>query len=146
MVTIRIVSWIHLCWGTTMLALDYVPRPFGSLEPFLQFMPVRELGVFLVVTALLALTATHWPRIYVKWPMVVPLAAVPQQALLVWGVAWAILTIFGGETHTWLEEARTWYGCSYQTVLATFHMTSMYQMYKLAMIKSEVVSHAHRRN
>ncbi|MGD9726054.1 MAG: hypothetical protein AB7L09_21235 [Nitrospira sp.] len=142
MITVRIVSWIHLCWGITMMTLNYVPRPFGSLEPFLQYLPIWELGIILTVTATLALTATHFPSLFLKRPWVVPLAAVPQQFALVWGVAWAANTIVLSLIYEHTMDVRTWYGASYQMVLAVFHAMGLYNMYKLAIIGTEVDNHA----
>lgn len=134
MITIRIVSWVHMLWGLTMIWLNAVPRPFGSLEPFLQHLPPTTLGVILVILSIVALLGSHNAHKLRRSGMVwaAPLSAVPQQFALFWGVAWAVLVLMEK------FDARTLYGCEYQTILAIFHFIGLKQLYAAAIIETEV--------
>lgn len=130
---IRIISWIHLAWGLSMLAFwalgVAMPRPFGSLEAYLAYLSAPALGACLFATSLLSFTALHMGR---EWPWAMALGVVPQQLVLLWGVLWSVLALVEG----WAEgpgfDPRTWLGCSYLTVLSVYHGLAIARVYGVA--------------
>ena len=134
---IKMVSWIHLLWGLSMVALGQVPRPFGQLEAFLVIVdavgyPTWLLGAVFITSGLFALAAMRFaPRLQAH-PHIVPLALMPQQLLLTIGV------IFSGEQLLATFDSRIWYAACTQIVFAAFHAIGMYRLYQAVIIEANL--------
>lgn len=131
---IKVVSWIHLLWGLTMLLTGEVPSLFGQLEVFLVFIDfvgwsVNVLGAVFTVSGLSAiLTCRYAPRLWFV-PHAIPVLLLPQQLLLTAGLMYAI------ELLVWYGyDVRALYAGIVQLVFCTFHMRVMYEIYRAKLL------------
>lgn len=132
MAAIRIVSWIHGLWGASILCFPLIgtemPRPFGSQEAFLTYMPPWVMASIMLGSALAcrlilrAFPEKHW---------LVIAGVVPQQLILLWGVAWGLL-LFVEALISWEFDPRGWLGLCYLTALSWFHAREIATLYARA--------------
>jgi len=80
MKVIRMVSSIHILWGSSLMFLP-VPRPFGALEPYFVLFSTSGAGAVLTFSGALPLLALHLKRF-----RCLLCSVVPQQMLLFWAL------------------------------------------------------------
>lgn len=136
---IKMVSWIHLVWGISMIVLGVVPRPFGQLEAFLQILddlgwPVPLLGAVFCLSGLVSIVTLRYTYKFRKRPHFVPMALMPQQLLLTVGILFFCKEII-------LDgfDARLWYSGCIQVVFGAFHGIGMYHLYRAVIIEAQTL-------
>lgn len=135
---IKLVSWVHLLWGFSMISFGLVPRPFGQLEAFLTFIDATgyslvSLGVVFVASASLAIFSLNYAEWFENYTHVLPMTLMPQQLLLTIGVLYSSdLLLFHG------FDLRIWYTLCPQLVFFSFHAKSIYALYKELLLKAKV--------
>ena len=136
---IKMVSWIHLVWGLSMIVLGVVPRPFGQLEAFLIILdnlgwPVTVLGVVFCLSGLISIVTLRYTYKFRKRPHFVPMALMPQQLLLTVGILFFFEQIFLTGF-----DARLWYSGCIQVIFGTFHGIGMYHLYRAVIIEAQML-------
>lgn len=124
MTAIWIICWVDALWGLSLLLMPDIPRPFGGLESYMQYLPDRWVGVlFLIVSVLPVIAVNARPESY----SFLAVSIIPQQLMLFWGAAWPLVVlVFDG----W--NARMWLGECYLIVLAMFHFLELGRIFELA--------------
>lgn len=125
MVAIWIVSAIHLWWGFCLLILVDVPRPFGSLEPYLLVADQKAVGVILMCSGTLPLLYfTKWFRCFVC-------LTIPQQLILTWSLA---LTFVDATSF----DSRSLLALGYVLPLTIAHFSEMIMLFSRLILVEKV--------
>lgn len=130
---IKLISWIHLLWGLSLIFLGINTRPFGQLEAFLVlaehwYIPLFWVGIAFAGSGMCVILMLQNTARFHKLPILVPMAMLPQQVLL-------LISLFFAVHDVWYKfDDRIWYAGITQSVFAGFHTIGMYVLYKVAII------------
>lgn len=130
--TVKLVSMIHLGWGSLALIFYFTgvpfPRPFGSQEAFLVYMPSWLMGLIMVIGAVLCRIA-----LYLKEPH--PYFAVwtvlPQQIILMWSTVWGLFHLTDGDINGDFDS-RGALALVYLFALSGYHATDVAELWARA--------------
>lgn len=129
--SLRLVSWIHGLWGVSILAFPLfgvaMPRPFGSQEAFLLYMPPWLMAAMLLSGALFC-RLMIFAGARQAWPWAKIAGAVPQQLLLLYSSCWGFWT-FLDDLHEGNFDARGWLALCYLAALSTYHGRDVMQLW-----------------
>ncbi|MGE0290519.1 MAG: hypothetical protein AB7I42_29520 [Bradyrhizobium sp.] len=136
MAAIWIVAALHFMWGVVMLLFP-VPRPFGGLEPYLELANQFVCGLLCITVSVLAAGVILLKDKLPAWARVVILF--PQQALVAYATAWAVMHIdFTLLTILLLEgrgrfvaenQVRNVLALGYALPLAVLHLFDCFRLY-----------------
>jgi hypothetical protein len=137
--TVKLVSLIHGGWGLAIL-LFYplgvvMPRPFGSQEAFLVYMPPWVMASIMLTGAIICRLAI-WKK--TDHPMVAVFATVPQQIILMWSTVWGIFHLNNGDQYGNFD-ARGALAVIYLFALSFYHATDIAELWgraRLARLKN----------
>lgn len=120
---IRFAAWFHVSFGVSILVVFpllsvEMPRPFGSMEAYLQFMPAWVMATGFIIAGSFSAAAV---RLRSRWPWLLVAFAIPQQLILLWGFFWGLGMLI--ET-AWVGhefDSRGWLGVCQLTGLSYYH-------------------------
>lgn len=132
---VKMISWIHLLWGLSLMIIGIQSRPFGQLEAFLFFADALKIsyfwiGILFAVSGTTSIVVLHYSKRFYTQPVLLPLALLPQQFILFASLTFAVtngLSDYG-------VDDRIWYAGVTQIFFAWFHARGMYDLYKVAII------------
>lgn len=142
MKVVRTVSAIHGLWGMSIIAFIPLgvqfPRPFGSQEAFLEYMPPWVMGLLMLSAAILC-------RVFITDrndnPIRALIAVLPQQLILMWSTMWGMAQMIDTallrsgvieEVDLHEFDARGWLALCYLCALSWYHATDVKDLWALA--------------
>lgn len=132
---VKMISWIHLVWGLSLILIGIQSRPFGQLEAFLFIADKFDadyfwVGLLFATSGAVSIVSLFFIVKFYTRPILLPLMLLPQQFILIASLTFAIAD--GIRSHG-LDD-RIWYAGVTQAFFAWFHARGMYDLYKVALI------------
>lgn len=136
--SIKLISLIHGGWGAAIL-LFYVfgvemPRPFGSQEAFLVYMPPWAMATILLGGSIICRTALFLKE---RCPFCCVFATLPQQFILMWSVVWGLYHISDGDANGNFD-ARGTLALIYLSALSFYHATDIRELWGRAILAARL--------
>ncbi len=130
--SVKLVSMIHGGWGAAIL-LFYpfgveMPRPFGSQEAFLVYMPPWAMASFMLFGAILCRIGVALRHTF---PFFAVFVVLPQQAILMWSTVWGLYHISDGDEFGGFD-ARGALALIYLSALSFYHATDVAELWARA--------------
>lgn len=137
--SVKLVSMIHGGWGLAIL-LFYpfgveMPRPFGSQEAFLVYMPPWMMASLMLSGAIVCRLAV-WKK--TDYPLTAVFATLPQQIILMWSTVWGLYHLLDGDSNGNFD-ARGALALIYLSALSFYHGTDIAELWgraRLARLKN----------
>lgn len=105
-----------------------MPRPFGSQEAFLEYMPPWAMASVMLAGAALCRFGLQFK---VERPFRAVCSVVPQQAILLWSTVWGIIQL-GEGWYSGEFDARGWLALCYLCALSWYHASDIMELWRRA--------------
>jgi hypothetical protein len=133
--TVKLVSLIHGGWGLAIL-LFYpfgivMPRPYGSQEAFLVYMPPWGMATLMLSGAIISRIALHIKEVH---PFFAVFAVLPQQTILMWSAIWGLFHLSDGDANGNFD-ARGALALVYLGALSFYHALDVSELWTRASLK-----------